>query len=52
MLALNVEHGRLRGWLHTANQASEELGNKAAAQFFKSNTQITYNALNVLTYEH
>lgn len=52
MLALNVEHGRLRGWLHTAKQASEELWNNAAAQFFKSNTQIAYNALNVLTYEH
>ncbi len=33
-------HGRLKGWLHNAKEAVEELGSKEAAQWFKSNLQI------------
>jgi len=36
-LALNVEFGRLKGWIHEAKEASEELQDKEAAQYFKSN---------------
>jgi hypothetical protein len=39
-LALNVEYGRLKGWLKTANEAVEELGEVEAADFFKSNLQL------------
>lgn len=40
MLALNVEHGRLQGWLKSAKEAQEELNDPKAAQWFKANTQI------------
>lgn len=50
MLALNVEHGRLKGWIHTAKEAVDELQTAAAAKYFKTNIQIGYNAVNALTY--
>jgi hypothetical protein len=40
ILALNVEYGRLRGWLHSGEQAAEELQDPEAASYFHSNTQI------------
>jgi hypothetical protein len=40
MLALNVEFGRLKGWIKSGQHAVEELQNKEAAEFFKSNFQI------------
>lgn len=40
MLALNVEHGRLRGWIHNAKEAVEELGDKKAAQYFDTNLKL------------
>lgn len=40
MLALNVEHGRLQGWLKTGEQAAEELKDEKAAEYFKSNLQL------------
>lgn len=47
ILALNVEHGRLKGWIKTPAQAAEDLGDKAAGQFFKSNLALPagYNPL-------
>lgn len=36
-LALNVEYGRLKGWIHSGKEASEELKDTQAAQYFKSN---------------
>jgi len=36
MLALNVEHGRLKGWLKTPAEAAEELKDPAAAPLFNS----------------
>lgn len=36
-LALNVEYGRLKGWIHSGKQAAEEMNDKGAAQYFKSN---------------
>jgi hypothetical protein len=40
MLALNVEHGRLRGWLRTGKEAAEELDDPKAAEYFKTNVQL------------
>jgi hypothetical protein len=40
MLALNVEHGRLKGWLRTPAEAAEELKDPEAATYFKSNLQL------------
>ena len=40
MLALNVEHGRLRGWIHNAKEAVEELGDKNAAKYFDTNLKL------------
>lgn len=37
MMALNVEHGRLRGWLRSASEAVEEMGDLEAADYFKAN---------------
>jgi uncharacterized tellurite resistance protein B-like protein len=47
ILALNVEHGRLKGWIKTPAQAAEEMGDNAAAAFFKSNLALPagYNPL-------
>jgi hypothetical protein len=39
-LALNVEYGRLKGWLKTGAEAAEELGDKDARQYFQKNLQI------------
>jgi hypothetical protein len=36
-LALNVEYGRLKGWIHSGKQAAEELGDYKAPEYFKSN---------------
>jgi hypothetical protein len=46
MLALNVEHGRLKGWLRSRAEAVKELGDTEAAEYFLSNTRLT--ASNVL----
>jgi hypothetical protein len=46
MLALNVEVGRLKGWIHSAQQAAEELGEdlEAVKAVFKSQYQMLPNA--------
>lgn len=38
--ALNVEMGRLQGWLHSPEEAVEELGDPLAAACFRSNHQL------------
>ena len=48
ILALNVEHGRLRGWLKNGDQAADELRDPEAAQYFTSNLQIGGNPLLLL----
>lgn len=40
IVALNVEHGRLRGWLRSAREAVEELRETQAAQYFHANVQL------------
>lgn len=40
ILALNVEHGRLRGWIRSGKQAAEELREPLAEKFFKSTYQM------------
>lgn len=35
-LALNVEYGRLKGWLRNGAEAADELGDEEAVKFFKS----------------
>jgi hypothetical protein len=41
MLAMNVEYGRLKGWIHTAAEAASEFSDLDAAQFFGSNFQLS-----------
>jgi hypothetical protein len=40
ILALNVEHGRLKGWLRTAQEAAEELKDPKAAKYFNSTLKL------------
>jgi hypothetical protein len=35
MLALNVEHGRLKGWIRSKEEAADELQDKDAPKYFK-----------------
>lgn len=39
-LALNVEYGRLKGWIHSKGQAAEEIRDTAAGEFFKTNLSL------------
>ncbi len=48
ILALNVEHGRLKGWLHTREQAVSELDDPAAAEYFNTNVRISSNPKTLL----
>lgn len=43
MMMMNVEHGRLKGWIKSGAEASQELdiSAKDAENFFKSNLQLT-----------
>jgi len=50
MLALNVEFGRLKGWIHSKGEAVEELQEKKAFQYFKTNFSLLVNP--VLTIEN
>ncbi len=43
IMALNVEHGRLKGWLHSRDEAARELDDPAAAEFFNSNVRLASN---------
>lgn len=50
IMALNVEHGRLRGWLKNPVEAAEELNidEAVAAKYFHNNLQITASSLKSL----
>lgn len=48
-LALNVEYGRLRGWLHDGNEAAEELGDKEAPLYFGRQLRLTESNVLLLT---
>ncbi len=50
ILRLNVEFGRLSGWLKSASQASDELGlePQQAAEFFNCNLQLASNNIPLL----
>lgn len=48
ILALNVEHGRLRGWLHSREQAVEELGDAEASEYFGTNVRLGSNPMLLL----
>jgi len=48
MLALNVEHGRLRGWLRTPKEAAEELQDPQAAHWFNGNLQLGAGTVGLL----
>lgn len=41
ILALNVEHGRLKGWLRTPTEAAEELRDPEAAALFNTSFRLT-----------
>lgn len=45
ILALNVEHGRLKGWLRTREEAAEELKDAKAAEYFNTNLLISSNPM-------
>lgn len=47
-LALNVEYGRLKGWLGSGKEAAEELADPAAAAYFSKNLQLGQAALPML----
>ena len=47
-LALNVEMGRLKGWLRTGAEAATELQEPEAAKFFQSNLQLNTRSLPML----
>lgn len=47
-LALNVEVGRLRGWVKSGQEAADELKDKAAAKYFGSTIQIGPGSLPML----
>lgn len=47
-LALNVEYGRLKGWLKSGQEAADELGDKTAAKFFNSHLQLGTSSLPML----
>lgn len=49
ILALNVEHGRLKGWLRTPREAADELGDPKAAALFQTNKQIMRADVPMLT---
>lgn len=52
-LALNVEYGRLKGWIHSKEQACQELMDDNAKEFFKSNfTALSFNNFALLEHEH
>ena len=39
-LALNVEYGRLKGWLKSGSEAAEEIGDPKAAALFATNLRL------------
>jgi hypothetical protein len=47
-LALNVEVGRLRGWVKSGQEAAEELGDKDAARYFGRSLQLSPGSLPML----
>jgi hypothetical protein len=49
-LALNVEYGRLKGWLKSGAEAADELCDKNAAQFFGKHLQLCPGHLPLLGY--
>jgi hypothetical protein len=48
ILALNVEHGRLKGWLRSREEAAEELKDTEAAQHFRANKLLTSASMPLL----
>lgn len=47
-LALNVEYGRLKGWLRSGKEAAEELGEVEAAKYFGKSLQLGAGSLMML----
>jgi len=40
---LNVEYGKIKGWLLSSEQAEKELGDKLAGLYFQQSSQISFN---------
>jgi hypothetical protein len=51
-LALNVEYGRLKGWIHSKDQANYELDDNKAEEVFKTNYTIFENKIPLLADYH
>ena len=47
-LALNVEVGRLKGWIKSGQEAADELGDKTAARYFGVNVQLGNSSVPML----
>jgi hypothetical protein len=47
-LALNVEYGRLKGWLHSKQNASSEIQDCEAENYFESNFHYIKNNVPLL----
>lgn len=47
-LALNVEHGRLKGWITNGQEAADELGDKDAPKYFQRNARLGTGSLPML----
>jgi hypothetical protein len=43
-MALNVEYGRLMGWIHSGEEAAEEMQEPEVAKYFKANHQLLGNS--------
>ena len=47
-LALNVEHGRLKGWLNSPSEAAEELQEPSAAAYFGTSSRLGFSSVPLL----
>lgn len=49
-LALNVEYGRLKGWIHSKEEASTEIQDVKAGEYFKTNCMLIPETLPMIEY--
>mgnify|MGYP001554123277 CR=1 FL=1 len=52
MLALNVEHGRLKGWVHSRKEAVAELDDMDARLYFDKNQKLSIESLGLALPDH
>lgn len=47
-LVLNVEHGRLNGWIRTPKEAVDELGDKNASKYFDTTLKLEFSPFGLI----